>query len=268
MAHYEQRSKNTYRLVVDVGLDTNHKRVRKRKTIKLSETLTPAQREKELNRQLILFQEEVSGGNYLDGENLTFAEFTKNWLKDYAEIKLTPTTLVAYKQKLNDRILPALGHIIISKLQPTHLLKFYHNLHEPSVRLDSKYVPVEKFVDIIKTYTNKQLIELSGISSKSCNRLKKGLVTNYEIAQKVCKSLNLSINKMFKPTNVKTLSEKTIQNHMGIICSILSTALKWNVIKDNPMLRIDMKKVQKQKAKYYDDKQVTQMLQANGNYII
>lgn len=52
---------------------------------------------------------------------------------------------------------------------------------------------------------------------------------------------------------------------MGIICSILSTAVKWNVINDNPMLRIDMKKSPKPKAKYYDSEQVSDMLQALNN---
>lgn len=47
---------------------------------------------------------------------------------------------------------------------------------------------------------------------------------------------------------------------MGIISSILSTAVKWNIIKDNPIQRTDMKKAQKPKAKYYDDKQVAEML--------
>ena len=262
MAHYEHRTKNTYRLVVDTGLDSTGKRVRKRKTIKLDDSLTPAQREKELNRQLVLFEQEVIGGTYLDGEKLTFAEFTQNWLKNYADVKLSPTTLVAYKQKLNDRILPALGHIVISKLQPTHLLQFYHSLHESNIRLDSKYQPTQKLVEMLKSYSRKQLVELTGLSPKSCNRLKRGLITNHRIAQRLCAALNLKLNKMFTPTNEKILSEKTVQNHMGIICSILSTALKWNVIKDNPMLRIDMKKVPKPKAKCYDDKQITQMLEA------
>ncbi len=49
---------------------------------------------------------------------------------------------------------------------------------------------------------------------------------------------------------------------MGTICSILSTALKWNVITDNPMKRIDMKKARRAEAKYYDDTQITEMLKA------
>ena len=262
MAFYEQVSEYTYRLTVCQGYNSNGKKLRKRKTIKLDKTLTPKQVEKELNRQLVLFEQEVQNGTYLDGEKITFEEFTQRWFKDYAEINLTPTTLVAYKQKLNDRILPAMGHIKISKIQPTHLLQFYQNLHESDMRLDSKYIPTTKLIERLLPLPILQMQELSGLSVKSCRRLKKGYITDYEIAKKICDAYNLNIKQMFTCSKSKPLSEKTIRNHMGIISSILSTAVKWNIIKENPMQRIDMKKVQKSKAKYYDDKQVAEMLKA------
>lgn len=262
MAFYEQVSEYTYRLIVCQGYNSKGKKLRKRKTIKLSESLTEKQVEKELNRQLVLFEQEVENGTYLDGEKITFEDFTQRWFKDYAELNLTPTTIVAYKQKLNDRILPAIGHIKISKLQPTHLLEFYQNLHESDIRLDSKYIPTAKLTETLKPFSSKQIQALSGLSIKSCRRIKKGYITDYEIAKRICETYRLNIKQMFTCSKSKPLSEKTIRNHMGIIGSILSTAVKWNVIKDNPMQRIDMKKAQKPKAKYYDDKQVAQMLKA------
>ena len=130
MAYYEQRSKNTYKLIACQGYDSNGKKLRKTKSVKISDTLTEKQREKELNRLLTLFEEEVQNGNYLDGEKITFAEFTQKWLDNYAKIKLTPATFVSYKTKLEHRILPALGHIKLGKLQPTPLLNFYQELNE------------------------------------------------------------------------------------------------------------------------------------------
>lgn len=262
MAFYEQISEYTYRLTVCQGYDSKGKKLRKRKTIKLDETLTPKQAEKELNRQMVMFENEVKNGTQLDSDTITFERFTEKWFKDYAEINLTPNSQVAYRQKLNDRILPAIGHIKIAQLQPTHLLQFYHNLHEPDVRLDNKYIPTPKLIEILKPYSNKNLSELSGISLKSSKRLKDGLATDYDIAKQACEALNLNIKKVFTPSKNKHLSEKTIRNHMGIISSILSTAVKWNVIKDNPMQRIDMKKAEKPQPKYYDDRQVAQMLNA------
>ena len=56
MAFFEQISKFTYRLTVCQGYDSKGKKLRKRKTIKLDETLTPKQAEKELNRQMVIFE--------------------------------------------------------------------------------------------------------------------------------------------------------------------------------------------------------------------
>lgn len=262
MAFYEKISEYTYKMVVCQGYDSNGKKRRKTKTIHIDKTLTEKQREKELNRQLVMFEKKILQGDYLEGENATFAEFTEKWFKDYAEINLTLNSQVAYKQKLNDRILPAIGHIKIAQLQPTHLLQFYHNLHEPDMRLDNKYIPTSKLIEIFKPYSKKKLSELSGISLKSSKRLKDGLATDYDIAKQACEVFNLNMKKMFTTSKSKHLSEKTIRNHMGIISAILSTAVKWNVIKENPMQRIDMKKAEKPQPKYYDDRQVAQMLNA------
>ncbi len=265
MAYAEKISDTTYRLIVCNGYDCRGKKLRKKKTVKFSDRLTQKQLQKELNTQLVLFEQEVKKGIYLDGETITFAEFTQKWFKDYAEINLTPTTLVAYRQKLNDRILPALGHIKLGKLQPTHLLQFYQNLHEADLRLDSKYIPTDNLLKKLYNFTPLQLSDKSGVSIKSCRRIKRGLATDYKIAQQICNAYNLTLKNMFKCSKNKTLSERTIRNHMGVICSILSTAVKWNVIKDNPMQRIDMKKAYRPKAKYYDEEQIEIMLNALNN---
>ena len=265
MAYVEKISERTYRLTVSLGYDAKGKKLRKRKTVKMSESLTQKQLEKELNIALVLFEKEVLEGEYLDGENITFAEFTDRWLKNYAEINLAPATLISYKIKLKERILPAIGHICISKLQPTHLLQFYHNLQEPDVRLDCKYIPKQKLVNIIQKYSNPQIEKSAGITFKTVKRLKSGESTDFKTAEKICRYLNCDIKNMFDCTKSKQLSEKTIRSHMGIIGVILSTAVKWNVIKSNPIKRIDMKKAKKSVAKYYDDIQVAKMLNELNN---
>ena len=265
MAYYEQRSKNTYKLIVAMGYDSKGKKLRKSKTIKLNDSLTQKQTKAELNRQLVLFENEVLGGNYLDGENITFEQFTRKWLKDYAEINLAPATLVSYTKKLESRILPAIGHIKLGKLQPTHLLSFYQNLKEDNIRLDGRYSPAQKLCDFLKPYSNPTIEKATGISFKTCKRIKEGKDTDYRTAQKLCDYYGFNINKMFKYSNDEKLSEKTIRNHMGIICSILSTALKWNIIKDNPALRVEFKRAKKSKVDYYDDEQLVYMFKALQN---
>lgn len=111
MANIEKRTENTYRIVVSAGYDAGGKKLRKYKTVTLLGGMTDRQREKELTRQAVLFEQEVENGTYLDGAKITFAEFAQIWLEGYAEKKLAPGTLKPYKMRLGKRIIPALGHI-------------------------------------------------------------------------------------------------------------------------------------------------------------
>ncbi|MDF2675339.1 MAG: hypothetical protein K0R09_3611, partial [Clostridiales bacterium] len=55
-----------------------------------------------------------------------------------ADVTLAPKTLFRYKELLDTRIIPCLGHIKLNKLQPTHLTEFYNNLRESGIRKDGK----------------------------------------------------------------------------------------------------------------------------------
>ncbi len=215
MAYYEKVSKNSYRLIVAMGYDSKGKKLRKRKTIKVSETLTPKQLAKELNTQMTLFEKEVLGGNYLDGEKITFQEFVQRWLKDYAEINLTPETLVSYNTKLEKRILPAIGHIKLAKLQPTHLIQFYQNLNEDNIRLDGKYYPKAKLTEFLKPYSASEIEKMAGITFKTCQRLKAGKCTDYKTEYKLSETYNLDIKKMFECECGKKFSEDNPLSYRG-----------------------------------------------------
>lgn len=65
---------------------------------------------------------------------------------------------------------------------------------------------------------------------------------------------------MFTYSAKEFLSEKSIQGHINLIGSIMTTAVKWNIICDNPVKRIDTKKRNKRKVHYYDDIQTATML--------
>lgn len=247
MAHYEQISKYTYRLTVCQGYNSKGKKLRKRKTIKLDKTLTPKQIEKELNRQMVMFEKAVKEGRFLEGESITFEEFTKKWLENYAELNLAPATITSYKNKLKNRIIPAIGHIKIGKLQPVHLLDFYKNLKESNIRQDGLYSPTSKLNEFLNPLSTKEIEIATKISFKTCKKLKEGKNVNYQTAEKLCKIYNLEINKMFNQAIKEFLSEKSIQAHINLIGSIMSTALKWNIIYDNPVKRIDTKNKIKEK---------------------
>ena len=126
----EQRGENSYRLTVASGYSPDGKQIFHRKTVHCTE--------KEAKKQYSLFVAEIEAGNTANSGKLNLSDFCKIWLRDHAERHLAPKTVQRYKQFMNLQILPALGHIHLSKLKPPQLLAFYANLEEPGIRKDGK----------------------------------------------------------------------------------------------------------------------------------
>ncbi len=60
--------------------------------------------------------------------NMNFLEFTKLWLKDYAEPNVKPTTLYGYRCNLNAYILPKFKDYKLNEIKVYDLEKFYNEL--------------------------------------------------------------------------------------------------------------------------------------------
>lgn len=126
----EKRGKNSWRLVVSGGFGPDGKRVRYTRTVKGSR--------REAEKELAKMVAEIEKGQFAQPSKLTFKDFVERWLRDYAEVELAPKTIHRYKELLNTRILPAMGHLRIDQIRPTHLLEFYRNLQEEGIRLDGR----------------------------------------------------------------------------------------------------------------------------------
>ena len=77
---------------------------------------------------LAAFIVEVENGNFTKPSKITFGEFVKKWLEEYAEGVLAPGTLAWYKRTLNARILPRFGQKRLDEIKPLDLLNFYNTL--------------------------------------------------------------------------------------------------------------------------------------------
>ena len=126
-----QKRGETYRITVSAGYDSTGKQVRRSITWKPLPGMTTRQVEKELERQKVLFEEQVRTGQYTEG-NIKFQDFAERWFKGYAADHLRRRTYSEYR-KATKRIYAALGHIRLNRLQPHHLLEFYKQLEQPGV---------------------------------------------------------------------------------------------------------------------------------------
>jgi integrase len=254
MASIEWRNNNTScRIVVSCGYLPNGKKDRRFKTVTFADGMTQKQREKEAQKQAVLFERQVESGTYLDGEKITFGEFCEKWLADYAEKQLAPATLKDYRSRLKHRLIPALGHLKLAKIQPHHLLEFYSNLGEVGVSKAVYYKPTDACVTLL---ANTAAADID-VSYKTWQRLRNGQQTTQAVADML--SAHFKRKDLF--TVEKTvLSNKTIKHHHDLLCSVLSTAVNWNVITNNPAERVTAPKAPKSKPQFYDDASLAQLL--------
>jgi len=89
MATLENRGNKTWRLTVELGLDSDNRRIRNRKTI-------TGFNKRDAAKELAKFVTEVESGQYIAPEKMTFREFVCEWEKKYAVKKLAPKTLTNY----------------------------------------------------------------------------------------------------------------------------------------------------------------------------
>ena len=252
----------SYEIRVSLGRDINNKQILKYHTWIPEPAMTERQVEKALEREAVLFEEKCRSGQVLDTAT-KFAEFAEKWLEMNKD-KHSP----AYQKRARDlltRINSAIGHLPLGKLRPHHLQDFYANLAEVGVKKSASIAIARNLTATMKEHelTRAALAEAAGVASSTITAACKGNRVSGDSAAKIAAAFGLETNKLFELTTSKeALSSKTILNHHALISSILESAVKWQLIYDNPARRVQPPKVQKKEAAYLDDKQALLVINA------
>jgi len=265
MASIRERN-GAYFIMVSTGYDTTGKQLRKTMTWKPDEGMTEKQIEKALNEQAVLFEKKVMSGQVLDG-SVTFAEFTERWCRDYAEVNLAPKTYARYQSMLK-RIIPAIGHIRLDKLQPHHLMELYKDMGNDVNHRGLSFLATDDLMEVFedKGYTREAISKLIDIHINTIYNVFKNKPVAEQTARKVCEVLGILFEEGFEPSKpIKGLSNKTIKHHHRLISSILNQAVFWQVIPSNPASRVKPPKVARTEAKYLDEKQTAKLLELMEN---
>lgn len=94
--------------------------------------------EKQASKAAILFEEEVKQGRYKAGsKEMKFKAFVEMWAEDYGDKHLAPKTMARYREMLETRILPAIGHLKLDKLKPMVINRLLNDIAE-SPRRDNR----------------------------------------------------------------------------------------------------------------------------------
>lgn len=242
------------------GYDQNGKQIERTMTWKIPAGMSDKRAEKEALHQAALFEEKVRTGQSAE-QKIKFADFADKWMTDYAEVQLRPKTVKRYKG-LMERIKPAIGHIYLDRLRPTHLTAFYKDL--TNVRKVSTYI-----INIdLKAYLKAHKITQTKLAADAdvCTGTIKSIITgnsaSEETAESISAALKLDMNKLFKPSGEpQPLSGQTILHYHRLISVVLQTAVEWQYIPANPAERVKPPKATNQEAEYLDDQQAIRLLE-------
>lgn len=266
MASIRKRGKSSYQIIVSNGYDINGKKISETKTVKKPSDMTEKQWEKELQKIALEFERQVETGQYLDGTKMTFAEYAELWIKNYAKKQLEPKTVHYYIDMLSSRIIPALGHIVLDKLLPTHLIEFYGNLEEDGMRRDTRYKAKPELIKIMKKECMAVFARKAGVSDKTISNLCRNGNTTIVIVNKIANYLKEKPENLFIQTEgKKKLTGNTILHYHHLISSMLTDAVQWQLIPSNPAARVKPPKAENKEAEHYDEEQTAYALECLNN---
>lgn len=113
--HVEQRCKDRWRILIDIGRDATGKRRR------LSHSVhgTRKQAEAELARLL----HEAATDTYVPANRMTTREYLEKWLT-HAKANVAPQTYTRYTQIVNNELIPAFGMTKLADLSPLQIQSY------------------------------------------------------------------------------------------------------------------------------------------------
>ena len=262
MATIEKRGKG-YRITVAAGIDMTGKQIRHRMVWTPDEKMTARQIEKELNRQVVRFEEQVkSGSSAVDG-NVRFIDFVERYMVEYGRLSLKPTTLTNYERNLV-RINQAIGHIRLKDLTTLHIQAFYRNLREQDIRQHTTATATPALMEwmVANKTTQYALSKKAGIAHQTLSVALRGSPIALASAEKIAAAVNQKVKDLFTVTkNAKPLSPATIHSYHRTISSILEKAVRWHCIPSNPAERAELPSNAGRKARYLDEPDAKRMLQ-------
>jgi len=222
--------------------------------------LSKPQVKKELARVVADFERKCETGIDYD-DTITFEEFSKIWLRDYATKQLRVNTVNGYVGLL-ERINAAIGDIRLAAIKPRHLLAFYDNLYEDGVRSDLVCVAKGDLAALLKSkgFTHRALEEASGVSRTTIFQAVHGKNVAVCCVEKLCAALEVKMKDHFEVVGKKKLSDNTVSHYHKLLSTMFTTAVYWQVIESNPCKRVKPPKVRRKEAKYLDEKGAAKLL--------
>ena len=112
-----RRGKNSWELTIDLGWGPDGKRLRKFVSVKGTKT--------QAQQKLREILSSLDKGIPPDSSKATLGEFLEQWMRDYVATNTAPSTRDGYHFIVRCHLIPKLGRIALTKLQPANLQEYY-----------------------------------------------------------------------------------------------------------------------------------------------
>ena len=255
----------SYQVRVFRGRDASGKRLKDYlMTWRPEPGMTKRQIEKELARQATLFEENCKLGN-VSTEKLTFERYAAYVLDLKGRNGLKAKTIERYRDML-PRINAEIGPIRLQDIRADHLNRLYAKLAAEGEKQTGGRAAAK--VDLAAMLQEKKIkqariSERSGISTSAISSAIKGYSVSTKTAQAVADALGMKLEDAFDiMVGSTTLSAKTIVEHHRLISSILSQAVKEQLIPSNTARRASPPKVPKHELSTFEADEVKAILAA------
>lgn len=116
--HVKQRAKGSWTIWLELPRDpVTGKRRQKTLTVKGSK--------REAEKKLVELEHQIDTGGFVNPAKATVAEFLRQWLRDYVSTNVRAATSEGYRIMIGCHLVPNLGAIPLSQLQPSHIQEYY-----------------------------------------------------------------------------------------------------------------------------------------------
>lgn len=138
MASIQKRG-NSYRINVSCGYDSHGKKIQETTTFTPDPKWSEERARKAAEKFAVRFEDKIKAGGSAAGDKITFEKFSNTFFADMEASKaLAESTIADYRQRINDRIIPALGQTKLAQITNHTVKEFLNELRKDGVRMDGK----------------------------------------------------------------------------------------------------------------------------------
>jgi integrase len=113
-----QRSRGSWEIAIDIGRDpSTGKRLQHWETVRGTK--------RDAQQRLAELLVTIEQGNYIKPKRLCLAEYLQHWLDGYVKTNCSPRTLDSYQSIVSRHLIPNLGHLPLTQIQPQHIQEYY-----------------------------------------------------------------------------------------------------------------------------------------------